>query len=133
MRQIAKTVVAVALALSAGSGAVQADEIGEALFGQYCATCHGADAAGAGPLAEMITDQVPDLMMLATNNDGEFPLLRVIHVIDGRTGLRSHGGPMPVYGALFSEDAAGLGTYGEVLAVRGRILSIAQYLESVQK
>ena len=60
-------------------------------------------------------------------------MLRVIHVIDGRTGLRAHGGPMPSYGDIFSTGAgASRMEYDAVLATRGRILSLALYLESIQ-
>ena len=51
---------------------------------------------------------------------------------DGRTGVRAHGGPMPVYGRIFSAEAADHGTYSAVMEARGRILSIAYYLESLQ-
>jgi hypothetical protein len=60
-------------------------------------------------------------------------MLRVIHTIDGRTGIRAHGGPMPVYGSMFSSQAASEGMgYGSVVETRGRILSIALYLEGIQ-
>lgn len=83
-----------------------------------------------------MTTTVPELTALASANDGEFPMLsviHVIHVIDGRTGLRSHGGPMPVYGALFDAESVSGADYGDVLYTRGKILSVAYYLESIQK
>lgn len=73
-----------------------------------------------------------DLTGLAARNDGEFPMLQVIHIVDGRTGLRAHGGPMPVYGALFDAEAEA-GPYGGPLYTRGKILSLAYYLESIQQ
>ena len=66
---------------------------------------------------------VPDLTQLAANNDGEFPMLQAIHVIDGRTGLRAHGGPMPVYGALFTEESGSGTKYGDDLFTRGKVLA----------
>lgn len=120
--------------LFSGSVALaQEADVGEAAFAQYCATCHGMDATGGGPLTEIMTTTVPDLTGLAAANEGEFPMLQVIHVIDGRTGLRSHGGPMPVYGALFDEEAHSGTDYGDVLYTRGKVLSVAYYLESLQK
>lgn len=117
----------------AGSGAWAQDaDAGHDLYMQYCATCHGADGAGQGPLTELMTVNVPDLTTLAADNEGEFPMLDVIHIIDGRTGLRAHGGPMPVYGQVFDSGAQGPMSFGSVLETRGRVLSLAMYLESIQ-
>ena len=61
-------------------------------------------------------------------------MLHVIHVIDGRTGQRGHGSVMPIWGEIFSDEAARTtGLYGSVLETRGRILSLALFLESIQK
>lgn len=133
MKQTVLFSVFASAVLSASVGLAQDADIGAATFGQYCATCHGMDATGGGPLTEIMTSSVPDLTGLAAANDGVFPMLEVIHVIDGRTGLRSHGGPMPVYGALFDVEAHSGTDYGNVLYTRGKILSVAYYLESLQK
>ncbi|WP_319823613.1 cytochrome c [Thalassovita sp.] len=106
---------------------------GAKVYNQYCATCHGASADGRGPLTELMTNAVPDLTGLSARNDGVFPMLEVIHVIDGRTGLRGHGGPMPIYGAIFDDEVEDSGPYGGPIYTRGKILSLAYYLESIQK
>lgn len=127
------------IGLCLASGAIHAQEadIGGDLFNQYCATCHGSDGAGQGPLTELMLEKPSDLTELAANNEAEpgvFPMLRVIHVIDGRTGLRAHGGPMPTYGDIFTAEVEDqMGGYGAVLETRGRVLSLAMYLESIQK
>ena len=123
----------VGAALTAGAAVAQDAAHGEEYYAQYCATCHGAGGEGDGPLTMMMTSSVPDLTQLAARNDGEFPMLQVIHIIDGRTGLRSHGGPMPVYGALFKAESGTDSPYGDVLYSRGKVLSIAYFLESIQK
>ncbi|WP_083950564.1 c-type cytochrome [Roseivivax lentus] len=110
----------------------QDSDHGEALYTQFCATCHGAEAMGDGPLTDLLTTEVPDLHGLSARNDGVFPMLEVIHIIDGRTGVRAHGGPMPVYGDVFSRNGRGDMDYGSVLETRGKILSLAYYLESIQ-
>jgi mono/diheme cytochrome c family protein len=117
------------------AGPVLSEEMsdpGQTTYVQYCAACHGEYGMGQGAVADVLTTDVPDLTTLAARNDGVFPMLQVIHVIDGRTGLRAHGGPMPVFGALFSDDAD-LGPYGGPVYTRGKILSLAYYLESIQK
>lgn len=122
--------------LAAGGGAALADmkaDPGAKAYGQYCATCHGASGDGKGPLTEIMTNAVPDLTGLSMRNDGVFPMLEVIHIIDGRTGLRGHGGPMPVYGAIFDEEVGDAGPYGGPIYTRGKILSLVYYLEAIQK
>ncbi|MDJ0820951.1 MAG: cytochrome c [Paracoccaceae bacterium] len=123
---------AAVLALTAVSAQAQNADLGQEVFSQYCATCHGATGAGDGPMAALMTTSIPDLRQLAARNDGEFPMLRVIHIIDGRTELRAHGGPMPVYGTLFSAGAGTQDLYVDVLYTRGRVLSLAYYLETIQ-
>jgi len=115
-------------ALAQGGGD---NDVGEQSFKAYCANCHGESATGDGPLSKLLTVDVADITQLTANNDGVFPMLDVIHVIDGRSGLRGHEGPMPVYGEYFSSDD--YGPYGSETVVRGRMLSIALYLESIQK
>lgn len=122
----------IAAVLAAGAANAAGEDVGKATYDQYCATCHGEGGVGQGPLTELMTVNVPDLRGLAAANDGEFPMLEVIHIIDGRTGLRAHGGPMPVYGAIFDAEVENAGAYGAVMLTRGRILSLAYYLESIQ-
>ena len=112
-----------------------ADSAGQMEYMENCATCHGAAAMGEGPLAEFMTVNVPDLTTIAQRNDGIFPTLDVIHIIDGRTGVRAHGSDMPIWGSQFMAEAASdsQGDYGPNLVTRGRILSLVYYLESIQK
>ena len=126
-------VVAGGLLASSGSYA-QDTEVGATLFAQSCSACHGAKGLGDGDMANVTTIKAPNLTLLSKNNDGVFPMLNVIHVIDGRTGQRGHGSVMPVWGQIFSDEAAATsGLYGGVLETRGRILSLALFLESIQK
>ena len=126
--------IVLAGALFVATGALAQDaEHGAEYYAQYCATCHGMSGTGDGPLTEMMTTAVPDLTKMAANNDGEFPMLKVIHIIDGRTGVRAHGGPMPVYGALFKKESGSESPYADVLYSRGKVLSIAYYLEQIQE
>lgn len=116
-----------------GAGLASADEVGKAEYDSACATCHGATGVGDGPLAEMMTVPVPDLTKLQSANDGVFPMLDVIQFIDGRTGIRGHGYPMPVWGDRFKASLDDVGPYGAEVVVRGRILSLAYYLQSLQQ
>ena len=130
-RNVLQVTAVAGLAALCATGSIAQEEAGAGAYRQYCATCHGVDGTGDGPLTDLLTTPVADLTQLSANNDGNYPMLQVIHVIDGRTGMRGHGGPMPVYGALFDEESNGDLT-GSVLYTRGKILSLAYYIESLQ-
>lgn len=125
-------------AMVAGAGHAQdatADDlrIGKSEYMIACAGCHGESGKGDGPLAELMTVEVPSLTGLAAANDGEFPMLEVIQVIDGRTGVRGHGYPMPVWGSRYKAEAMEAGEYAAEIDVRGRVLSLALYIQSIQE
>ena len=107
------------------------DDLGRLSYNAYCSVCHGEMGAGAGSLSGLLNVEVADLTHLSENNHGEFPMLKVIHIIDGRSGMRGHEGPMPMFGQMF--DTGQYGPYGAEAIVRGQVLSIALYLESIQK
>lgn len=123
------------VAFGAGAPALaDQHEIGEMLYTHYCAACHGATGGGGGDMQNFLSIQMPNLRTMAARNDGEFPLLQTIHIIDGRTGVRAHGGPMPLWGNVFTaETQPVIGLYGSALETRGRVLSLALYLESLQE
>lgn len=122
-----------ALSLLVASQA-RAEDAGKQEFAFNCAACHGESGQGDGSVAHFLNVPTPDLTALSKNNDGEFPLLRVIHIIDGREGLGPHGTLMPVWGERFkASSVVASGEYGAEVIARGRILSLALYLESIQK
>lgn len=103
-------------------------------YTRACASCHGLTGRGDGPLAEYMSMPVPDVTQIRARNNGVFPMLEVIHLIDGRSGLRGHGGPMPIWGDRFEAAAAAeRGDVGTEIEVRGRILALATYLEAIQQ
>lgn len=125
---------ALALSLAALPALAAGDlELGRATFAGACAACHGAAAKGDGPMAALITLPVPDLTGIAARNGGVFPWLKVVHLIDGRTGLRGHGGPMPLFGALFSGDTvAADAPDGTPVITSARVLALTDYLAAIQ-
>ncbi|MGB8622224.1 MAG: c-type cytochrome [Paracoccaceae bacterium] len=122
-------------ALGLGTGAALAQEdAGKAEYMNACAGCHGESAMGNGPLSSLMNIPVPDLTGLKARNDGVFPMLDVIHTIDGRMQAEAHGGPMPIWGDRFKAHmTTEMDEYGGEMRVRGRILSLALYLDSIQK
>ena len=122
------TIMAMAQTAAAQSAA------GAEEYTRACASCHGLTGRGDGPLAEYMSIPVPDVTQIRTRNNGVFPMLEVIHLIDGRSGLRGHGGPMPIWGDSFEAAVASeLGDVGTEIAVRGRVLALATYLEAIQQ
>lgn len=122
------------IALTAAPVMAQDVDHGRALFQTHCATCHGADAKGQGPLAGALVLQPVDLTALASRNGGSFPLERVLKRIDGTDPLVSHGSPMPVYGPYF-EGVANTPMKlpsGQPMLVSEPIADLVGYLQSVQ-
>jgi mono/diheme cytochrome c family protein len=124
---------AVAAGLILVSPTARADDAGQKEYMNACASCHGPAGLGDGPMAEFMSVKVPDLTQLSAQNDGVFPMLDVIQMVDGRTGVRAHGSEMPVWGNQFKGEASAAGPYGGEVIARGRVLSLAYYLESIQK
>lgn len=84
------------------------DVSGRDTFLRYCASCHGAEGRGDGPLAGSLTKAPADLTQLAKKNGGRFDERAVMSVIDGRRQLIEHGTrDMPVWGAIFEEEGGG--------------------------
>lgn len=132
MRQMGITTLALLAALTQ-PGLAQDVAAGQAVFAEACATCHGPEAKGDGPMAQVLVMPVPDLTGLAARNGGTFPWLTVVHLVDGRSGLRGHGGPMPIFGALFKGDtAAADAPDGTPVITSARVLDVVAYLETIQ-
>lgn len=122
-----------AMLIAAPAMAQEAVE-GEALYGFYCATCHGVDAQGNGPMAPSLVVQPSNLTTLAARNDGVFPTTRVIMRIDGRDPLVSHGSMMPVYGDFFEgKEAFTEAETGQPVLTSQPIVDLLAYLESLQQ
>jgi mono/diheme cytochrome c family protein len=102
---------------------------GRQLFLTYCASCHGADARGDGPMAVRLRQVPPDLTQFAARNAGVFPSVRVARIIDGRD-VASHGTrEMPVWGDAFRASAAGRSE----ASVKERVDAITRYLQAIQE
>jgi mono/diheme cytochrome c family protein len=79
-----------------------ADYTGAQLFKRFCASCHGQQGEGNGPVASSFKTMVPDLTRLARRRGGLFPKDLVRHVIDGSEVKMPHGSrDMPVWGQEF--------------------------------
>lgn len=133
MQRICGLVVGLA-ALGLPAWAQDAD-IGRAHFHAHCATCHGLEGRGDGPMAGVLLVPPTNLTELAAQNGGAFPLERVVKRIDGRDPLVSHGSPMPVYGPYFEGlfDVPIKAPSGQPVLTSRPVVDIVAYLRELQR
>lgn len=110
-------------------GAAVAAVSGAYAYRTYCASCHGTDGRGEGPLAENLRFHPPDITLIARRHGGEFPTEKVLRIVDGRDPLKGHGGPdMPIWGDAFRNAETG---YDDASA-RAKIRGIVEHLKAIQ-
>jgi mono/diheme cytochrome c family protein len=104
---------------------------GAQLFQHYCASCHGKQGAGDGPVAPFFRLSPPDLRQMSRRNGGTFPTERAHRIIDGRDSLPPHGSrEMPVWGLEFAwSDGNPADVNAATAAAIGRLV---QHLQSIQ-
>ena len=105
---------------------------GKLEYQQYCASCHGTDGKGNGPMSELWKKPPANLTLLSRKHKGQFPFWRVYRTIDGREDVIAHGPrAMPIWGSHFlaQEGGAPLDEH----TVLGRILALVYYVESIQE
>ena len=104
---------------------------GETLFGKFCASCHGTDARGHGPVAKYMKAVPADLTRIAQRRGGKFPAEQIEKIIDGRIVIGAHGTrAMPIWGEELTRQQI-----GEPEAERGTrivIERIVEYLRGIQ-
>lgn len=129
---VAIPLLAPAAAAQSGGAVSAVAAAGRSQYQEYCAACHGQDATGAGPVAAELRVPPPDLTRIAERRGGEFPLAELSQVIDGTRRIDAHGTrEMPVWGEAFAAESAEEPRQREL--VRGKILMLLVYLESIQR
>jgi mono/diheme cytochrome c family protein len=102
---------------------------GSYVFRAYCASCHGPEGRGDGPLAEDLRYRPADLTLIAKRNGGEFPTELVVRIVDGRKRVKGHGGPdMPVWGDAFRNVDTGF----DDAAAQEKIRAVVDHLKTIQ-
>jgi len=101
---------------------------GRDLFEFYCASCHGRDGNGKGPVAPALRVPPPDLTRIAARNDGVFPKARIEALLTGDRNIPpAHGSSdMPVWGPIFSA----LDSNDRMNRVR--IANLVEFIASIQ-
>ena len=99
---------------------------GKEMYMQYCASCHGKEGKGDGPAAPALKTPPGNLATLASRNNGTFPELRVVRVIEGGDELPAHGTrDMPTWGQVFHDMEGNA-------RMRLRLSNLTSYLKSLQ-
>ena len=107
-------------------------QVGRAQYMKYCATCHGPTGTGDGIAANTFNKHPGDLTTLARKNGGRFPMMNVVSIVKGDTPIAAHGTrEMPVWGEIIGQPLADP-MYRQD-AADAKIMSIASYLESIQR
>lgn len=137
------TIAGMMIAFAAFAAAQDAD-VGKTEYLANCASCHGVDAKGDGPVSKELKTRVTDLTGLAKKNKGVFPLNSIYRIIDGRDPIASHGTrEMPVWGYRFvpaghfnlriADDYIYSPPGSPEPVVHARILAVIDYLSRIQE
>jgi mono/diheme cytochrome c family protein len=132
-RLLQATVMCVLLAPAIGPRGVMAQptpsrDVGQRLYAEHCASCHGSSGRGDGPAADSMRRTPSDLTRYAQANGGVFPEARLRRIIDGRE-VGAHGSvEMPVWGVVFKAEGN-----GGADAARTRIDAILAYVRAMQE
>lgn len=127
------SVVVLGIAFSTGATAQTFDEYsGEETYFRFCASCHGEDGRGDGPVSAGLRITVPDLTSLRKRQGAEFPATLLRRIIDGREIVIYHGTRyMPVWGYEFwVQEGADEAAQASVDII---IANLVDYIESIQR
>ena len=109
---------------------------GNVVFSNVCSACHGVGGKGDGTAVSALKNTVPDLIVLAANNDGVYPHKQVKNVIFGRHRDVAHGtSGMPYWGEHFMYLRPGPPSLNEVPNRKyawERTNTLSRYIESLQ-
>jgi mono/diheme cytochrome c family protein len=115
-----------------GLGEMPAEQRTE-LFDRLCASCHGLDGHGDGPVAAQLIVRPPDLTTLARRHAGKFPREYVVDVLSGERRIRAHGTrEMPIWGQRLV-PAESPGAAAAQLEQARLITALADYVQSLQR
>ena len=129
--------------LSAAAWAQDFD-LGKFEFQSSCASCHGSDGKGKGPLSVQLKVAPTDLTVLAKKSNGAFPFNAVYETVEGIKVVIAHGTrDMPIWGYRYTpipnrvlstnSSRAFDFSYDPEVVVRTRILAIIDYVNRIQE
>jgi mono/diheme cytochrome c family protein len=102
------------------------NERGRKLYVEYCASCHGLDGKGGGPVASSLKTPLADLTTI-TQRLGKFDQVHIQNVISGDKEVAAHGTKeMPVWGHFFRQKS-------DQSVSTLNVFALATYLKSIQQ
>ena len=103
---------------------------GKQMFVSYCAPCHGVDGKGQGPVASALVVKPANLTELSKNNNGKFPDVHVLAVINLGAKVEAHGvKDMPVWGPVLG----GMDEFGNNPNMQAlRVNNLENYVKTLQ-
>jgi mono/diheme cytochrome c family protein len=112
---------------NAASGQSDPNARGRALYAEYCASCHGMDGKGAGPVASALKMMPTDLTTIAQREGGKFPDVKMQNYITGEVVVAAHGTrEMPVWGNYFRRKM------NDANVSKINIYALTKYIEAMQ-
>jgi mono/diheme cytochrome c family protein len=109
-----------------------AESAGQVLFTTHCASCHGVDGRGSGPVAGSLVVRPSDLTRLTKRYGMPLDRSKLAEYIDGRIDVKAHGPrEMPVWGERFDQEL-GPGMLSTEDTKRRTINVIIDFLISIQ-
>jgi mono/diheme cytochrome c family protein len=104
---------------------------GRALYLEHCASCHGLNADGQGPVAPALSTPPTNLRLLSERYGNPLPSDQIVRFIDGRADVKAHGPRvMPVWGEEAWKTPEAKGSKGQV---KDWVAKLVAYLQSIQK
>lgn len=105
---------------------------GEQLYRRFCASCHGLEGRGDGPVASSLRAEVPDLTVTSRRAREANQRDRIARIIDGRYIIGAHGTRlMPVWGEDFARLE--IGNPDAERSAQTLIGRLADYVGSLQR
>lgn len=99
---------------------------GQETFRVYCAACHGQDAKGTGPVAQVLRYRPSDLTVLSKRNGGKFPPAVIEQALQDNHLILAHGSrDTPIWGDAFRNQDQNV--------VKLKIHNLVLYIESLQE
>lgn len=103
-----------------------------AAYLQCCASCHGRDGRGDGPVAASLKTRPADLTRLAATHGGRLPRDEILATVVGTRPVPAHGPrEMPVWALRFEPSGQAASGIAAAYAQR-RLDAILAYVEAQQ-
>lgn len=101
---------------------------GAALYGAFCASCHGETGRGDGPVADLAPVRPSDITVLSRSNGGVYPRREVMEVLEGTRAQRTHAGGMPNWREVIARNEN-----NDERRIKARLDALVEHVETLQR